>query len=252
MIPMSTIPIQTLTIRFDDIPLRSDDIRLFRGEVMVRLPDDDRLHNHEPDGQSKYRYPLVQYRIWQNRATIFGIGEGVQAVRNLLDTLDQTPYQATPTLTDVGLTEAPIRYRLSQWWPMNTENLQKWEQTSGLVARIQLLERILTNQLLALCKDLGYWVPNRGLLVEIQELTETTPRQFHTQNATEPVHARLFEVVYAANLRLPDGIGVGKGVSKGFGVQRPVGLEQQSKRPGHSSRPKRRNQTQKADTADET
>lgn len=217
-------PVRTLTVRFDDLPLRADAIHRFRGQVVAAAAQpDDRLHNHAPDGASLYRYPLVQYRVWQGRATLFGIGEGVDTVRAFLATLDQTPYQALPARTEVGLCEQPLRYAIGQWWPMNTENLHRWKQTTGLANRVRLLEGILTNQLLAVCEAIGYRVPNRGLHVEIQELTEAPARRFATQQATQPLQARLFGLVYTANLRLPEGLGVGKGVSKGFGVQMPVG-----------------------------
>ena len=216
--------VQTLTVQFPDITLAPELIKDFRGEVIARTPEpDDRLHNHTPDGASIYRYPMVQYRVWQGRATLFGIGEGIPAVKAFLDTLDQTPYQATPARTEVSLTDVPVRYAIGQWWPLNTDNLRRWDDTTGLANRVRLLEGILVNQLLAVCSAVGYQVPNRGLQVEIEELTEQPARQFDTQSSIEEIPAKVVGVIYSANLRLPDGIGVGKGVSKGFGVQMPVG-----------------------------
>ncbi len=216
-----SISVQTLTVRFDDIALQPDLIRRFQGEVVARAPaPDDRLHNHAPDGASLYRYPLVQYRVWQSRATLFALGEGVGVVQTFLQSLPNTPYHARPALTEVGLTDTSLRYAIDEWYPLNTENLKRWEQTSSLRGRVALLEGILVNQLLVVCQAMGYQVPDRGLQVEIQELTALPARRFHTHNGR--VQARLFAVTYAANLRLPDGIGVGKGVSKGFGVQTPV------------------------------
>lgn len=215
------VSVPTISVRFPGIPLLPDLIRKFRGDVIARAPTpDDRLHNHAPDGRSLLRYPLVQYRVWQGKATLFGIGEGVPLVQAFLTTLQNTPYAVEPAQTDIGLTERPQRYSIGQWWALNSENLQRWEQTTALRDRIVLLESILVNQLLAICTAVGYQVPERGLQVEIQELMVEPPRQISTQ--TKPVQVMLFSVVYSTNLRLPVGIGVGKGVSKGLGVQMPV------------------------------
>lgn len=245
-------PVQTLTVRFPEIALAPRLIKNFRGEVIARLPEpDDHLHNHAPDGASLYRYPLVQYRVWQGRATLFGVGEGVQAVRAFLDTLDQTPYEATPARTEVGLTDAPHRYAVGQWWPLNTDNLRRWNETPGLANRIRLLEGILVNQLLAICSAIGYQVPDRGLKVEIEELVENKPRRFDTQSSRIPVLPKLFSMVYLTNLQLPEGIGIGKGVSKGFGVQTFVGDRWQLHKRKETKRPRIRQTTPKLGSDDE-
>lgn len=224
----TTHPLRLLRLRFPNIPLRPRSIPHFRGGVIESAGQaNDLFHNHAPDGANQHRPALIQYRVAQGSACLWGMGEGALALeRWWLSAPDALtfggrtyPMQAAEVRrenTQLAMTGEKWKYyRLHDYLPLNAENYRLWLDNPRLIKRVELLEGALTGNLLGFCQAAGWRLPER-LEVQVVDIHKRQKTRFHG------VELMAFEITYRCNLLLPEGIALGKAVSHGFGVQWPV------------------------------
>lgn len=230
-----TIQIPTAHLVFN-LPLAPQQIKRWRGAfVEMAGREYDWLHNHAATEDSKQvyrRYPRIQYRVanhaGQRRqrhtsAAIFGVGEGEKLLRQLiatpeLDWVLNWNKKATPlSLSNFQLKTHRLcistlhTYRLKHWLALNSKNYQIWMQCNGLVERLQLLEKLLNNHLIATLWAIG-WPKDGGYIqAHIQDYRQEALVRYHEKFVP-------FSVTFSVNMQLPPLIAIGKGVSHGFGV----------------------------------
>ncbi len=184
------------------------------------------FHNHKPGREYHYRYPLIHYRQWKGKAAIFAINEGVEAFQEVIAKSEweinwegnKRPLQVEDIQVDhyyLTMLPHPKTYRLYKWLALNQENYERWQREKSLVRRAALLENILTGHILGFCTAMGYRLPER-LEVNLHEIQSMKKVRLHGN----PMIA--FNITYDANVLLPSGIALGRGVSTGFGWQAPV------------------------------
>lgn len=223
---MSAPVVETLTLRFD-LRLSPEELTRFRGAIHRLLPQGDTLiHNHLEEGL-RYAYPLVQYKVLGNKASIVAVNEGIPAIMPLLSTtatsisLGQRKValellECTPVVCPIAFFPQCRTYRLRQWLPLNEDNYALYQQTLSLAARISQLDHILVGHLLSFFKGVGLSVEEE-IVAYITRL-HTTPNPILFKG----VRLLAFDVDFACNLSLPTGIGLGKGASRGFGVMTAI------------------------------
>ena len=244
------MPTQTLipitTITFPEIALRTRDAHKLRGYFGNLFKEHSPLlHNHlesdeadvrENEGATttvkfRYAYPLVQYKVLRQTPTLVGLCEGAGLLAQLFlqmreinidrgdgDTATWTG-QPFPVLSKhiryeqatVGMADDLIEYRFETlWMALNQQNYRDYRQYSETEQQAQL-KRVLTSQLLALFREFGLWLePHERIMVRLDVQERTT--QFKNQTMVA------FTGSFLANVVLPDGIGLGKAVSRGFGT----------------------------------
>ncbi|WP_417146424.1 CRISPR-associated endonuclease Cas6 [Porphyromonas sp.] len=111
----------------------------------------------------------------------------------------------------VEMSDVPVIYQLSDWLPLNDKNYKLFERERGLAARILKLQQILTGNVLSMLKGVGIFVPS---LLET-EITAMTPMRSVKYKGVPLV---TLDVQFAANVSLPDQIGLGRHASVGFGT----------------------------------
>ena len=242
------MPTQTLvpitTITFPEIALRTRDAHKLRGYFGDLFKEHSPLlHNHlESDNEEtgdaaitavkfRYAYPLVQYKVLRQTPTLVGLGEGATLLTQLFLQIreltinggpDDPSGETFPVLSKhirheqapVGMANDLIEYRFETlWMALNQQNYRDYRQYSEAEQQAQL-KRVLTSQLLALFREFGLWLePHERVMVRLDVQERTT--QFKNQTMVA------FTGGFLANVILPDGIGLGKAVSRGFGtVQR--------------------------------
>lgn len=223
--PSNTLPLTTIT--FSEIRLRQRDAHKLRGYFGELFREHSPLlHNHYEDGTYRQRYPLVQYKVLGGVPTLVGLGEGAGLLVELflrmreLDIAGQRyPVQAKHIehrAAAIGASDELHRYRFETlWMPLNQENHREYQQLSPEERRRQLT-RILTNNVLALLKAADAYAPEMPRLLVHLALSEPVVTQFKNQ----PMLG--FTGEFVANVRLPDGLGLGKSVARGFGAVRQV------------------------------
>lgn len=231
--------VKTLQISFS-LPLRPSEIKQWRGAFIEMAGwEDDIFHNHANETQTDeegnatvvkterkyhYRYPAVQYRVRRGRAAVFATGAGLSALQKVLTKADwnlnwegeqQTlyvedikMYECVPAMLDT-----PKLYKIYRYLPLNEKNYERWNNCAGLRERIDLLEHLLTQHIIAYCKSLN-WFPEERVVVTLQDIIKTRTVPYHK------VRLKAFDLQFTANILLPDFVGVGKGVSAGFGELR--------------------------------
>lgn len=213
--------LNTLVIHFDN-EISHRETPLFRGAVIASLRNKHVLfHNHADDG-FRYAYPLIQYKRVRRRATIVCLGEGVEEVGELFaaDSLrlrlgdreeDFRVASLRPMRFNVQLWERQFDYRLTRWLPLNSDNYARYQQTDSLVERTQMLERILTGNMLSFLKGIGLHLDGR------LSCTVTAVSEPH-RVLVKGVSMTSLDVCFRSNLSLPDYIGLGKHASFGCGI----------------------------------
>ncbi|MEZ5040683.1 MAG: CRISPR-associated endonuclease Cas6 [Saprospiraceae bacterium] len=214
-----------LRIRFAQ-PIFAYDIPKFRAAVIEKTERVSALfHNHKDDTEVLYRYPLIQYKVTNKKASIICLEEGSDDIHYLLQhrELDLRVGDSTNSYTveDVDLHyhmvqtwHTTFEYSLLNWIALNQKHHQRFKELEGdEKAQIELLSSILRGNILAFAKGINWWVEDT-IAVEITKIKEIK---------TLPIHKNYKDVLtfslnFRTNVSLPDYIGLGKRVSIGFGT----------------------------------
>lgn len=205
-----------------DTPLKSSELARFRGAVNAVISSHNILfHNH--NGQYfRYAYPLIQYKCLAGKAAIVAIGEGVVAMEELFAGTDFSIRLGKRTIAlqiesikaeevKVSQSIVPIVYQLFDWLPFNEANYEHFVSISRMAERVELLERILTGNILSLFKGLDVFI-GFPLHIEIVHYVQKTPVVY------KGVKLMRFDVSFMANVLLPNYVGLGRHSSVGAGL----------------------------------
>ena len=170
----------------------------------------------------RYRYPLIQYKRIGGKAAILCLGEGTEAIGNFFAGADFSlrigqrterfaveNIQATQWLLQTW--ESDFRYTLRKWLPFNTANYAAYKQLESVAERAELLEHILTGNILSMCTGLGKHLDS-PVGCRLMNITAQHTYIF------KGVKMQGLDIEFRTNVYIPDYLGIGKGVSHGFGV----------------------------------
>ena len=221
-----TLPLTTIT--FPEIALRTRDAHKLRGYFGELFKEHSPLlHNHYDDGTLRYAYPLVQYKVLDHVPTLVGLGGGATLLAQLFLRVRELDIDGGDGLGErfpvlakhirheqapVGLVDDLLTYRFQTlWMALNQANYREHMDLDD-DGRKQQLQRILRNNILAFLKSANAFRPDmERILVKLNTRSVT-----HTQFKNQSMLA--FTGSFVTNVRLPDGIGLGKSVSRGFGT----------------------------------
>ncbi|MEZ0542915.1 CRISPR-associated endonuclease Cas6 [Fibrella arboris] len=214
--------IRYLTVRFD-AAIQHIEIPAFRGAIIDKIGTAyTSFHNHLAEGQFLYRYPVIQYKQIGCNPAIVCLEEGTDDIQHFFQqrTWDIRIGERPLTLTVKDLRlhqytlqawEHTFRVRIHNWLALNETNYARYQSTSDDLDRLELLEKILTGNILSMAKGLD-WRIEREVRVRILRCSPLRWLRFKGQLLAG------FDLDFATNVFLPDWIGLGKGVSVGFGV----------------------------------
>lgn len=213
--------IRTFLIKFT-AEIRQSEIPLFRGAINAILEENHSIlfHNHTDDG-FRYSYPLIQYKRIGSKAAIMCVGEGTEVIgeffsrqeislqigkRSIVCEVDEI----VAKYHNITITEELIPYRIRKWLPFNSENYETYMKAKGIVEKYQILEKIMTGNILSMAKGLEMTIET-PLCVKLEEIIDTYNVTF------KGIKMMSFDLDFMANITMPDFLGLGKGVSHGFG-----------------------------------
>ena len=183
------------------------------------------FHNHRPDRADTDRdwaYPLIQYAVRRGKATVIGLDAGASAIRKqLIPNLEETlafagKTHAVPAFgfrdvvfaPEILMQEQP--FALSGWLALHADNYGRWKAAATDRERLDLLSRALTGHLRCFAEALG--VPDHKAIVgRVLRVDRQKKIRWHGVDLVR------FDVLAAANLLLPTGIGLGRAAAFGFG-----------------------------------
>lgn len=192
----------------------------FRGFIGREFEKYPILHNHYGEGKFLYSYPLVQYHIIDGQASILGIEEGAEILKEIYPKINELKmgdsyYKVEDHLIydkeyDVVPAGEEIQYKfVTPWIALNSNNYEKYQANKDWKERKIMLNKILVGNILSMCKGLGIIVNRR---LHVKSNLEHCPIQYKNVNMLA------FTGEFRVNFKIPDFFGFGKGVSQGYGT----------------------------------
>jgi len=219
--------VRYLKIRFSN-PMMPYEAPCFRSAVIEATQRQSSLfHNHAPVKGFVYRYPLIQYKVTQRKASIICLGPATDDIHYLLQNrqlnLRIGERREAFEIEDIQLRyhqvqlwQARFRYALKNWMALNQENYRKFIQLETEVERLQFLENLLKANLLSFAGGIGWYVEG-SVEARITQLKNSRWLPFKGRKVL------CFTLNFTTNMSLPDYVGLGKGVSTGFGGVKLIG-----------------------------
>ncbi len=214
--------IRTLHTTFN-LPIHARQVPQWRGAFIEMAGRQyDLFHNHLTSNKYYYRYPLVHYRTYKKQAAILVFNQAIEGFQDILSSTDwQLRWRNHPhplTITDLKLEEHRLKmtdkmmpYHLKSWLALKQDNYVLWQKCKNMSERSELLERVLVGHLLGFSSQMGWQLPER-LEVNLQLLHRIRQTQYRSAQVL------IFDVSFEANIDLPYGIGLGKGLTQGYGI----------------------------------
>ena len=220
-----------LKIRFSNT-LKPWEMPCFRAAVIEATGRQSTLfHNHDSENGFLYRYPKIQYKLTQRKASIICLGEGTDDIHYLLAhrslRLRIGEREEHFAIEDVQLNYHQLQtwqgwfnYSIKNWMALNQTNFEEYNGLTGEVERLQFLEKMLLGNLLAFAKTMEMDKGERPIEVKITKMKGEKWLKYKGRRVLT------FDLNCKANVSLPDHIGLGKGVSVGFGNVKRFGNRQ--------------------------
>ncbi|MFN8277408.1 MAG: CRISPR-associated endonuclease Cas6 [Chitinophagales bacterium] len=201
------------------------------------------FHGHQQNGRNDRRPPRILYQVSSHgrrfpgkKAALLGLGEGAMALKLLFEHFPQAvlwngesgrfmPTQS-PTVTqevfDTG--EGLKEYALIEWLALSDQeredgpgNYQRYLDAGTMAERLLLMEDHLKRHLQRVLRHFSIET-ERPLRLAITEITKVTHNEIVVYGHTW----YSFNLTFATNLVLPNGIAVGNAISRGFGKIMPL------------------------------
>ncbi len=213
--------LQTTIIKFPDIKLQTRDAHKLRGYFGDLFKEQSELlHNHYTDGTSKYKYPLVQYKVIDKVPFLVGIEDGGKLLTDLFFKITKLNIKGINysvyskhiqrQITEIGDFAKLNEYRFKNlWMGLNQKNHKKYLLISSQSEKKDFLNKQLQNNILSFYKGIGFRAKER-IMVTAQLQEKST--KFKNKNMLA------FNGNFVTNAVLPDLVGIGKSVSRGFGT----------------------------------
>lgn len=218
--------IQTLLLVLNTDKKVTESTEKLRGYIGNKFKDNFFLHQHLDDNKLLYNYPKIQYKIIDGVPSIFGIEEGVDALNEISEQIEElvlgrTTYKLKGKPIKVEkkqnfeISENYIKYQfIVPWVALNQRNYELYKNASQ-IHKEKILEKVIVGNLLSVSKSLDYVVTE-----EIITKTKISPLPVYLKGI--PVIG--FEGEFQTNFLIPDYFGLGKSVSRGFGTVKKCSL----------------------------
>lgn len=216
------------TLLLKDIHLKSSQIHKFRGFIGNLFRDYDLLHNHDPvTGKSIYRYPLIQFKLINGIPAIIAVTDKAVDLFSLLfmklteifiEDLKIPVFEKDLHIenVDFGYVNETFMYEfISPWMALNQKNFCRYSESNSKAEKKQILRQTLIGNILSMSKYLGFWFEkDQKIHAEIRAVEKPVNLKGKTMIG--------FTGMFKTNFIIPDGLGIGKSVSRGFGTVRSV------------------------------
>ena len=212
--------LQTTILQFPELSLSTRDAHKIRGFFGDFFKEHSPLlHNHMENGEFRYAYPLVQYKVINKTPMLVGLNEGGELLTRLFTSIDHldiggkrieiTNKRIQNEHAEVGVADQLYEYNFATlWMALNQQNYSAYLQKDEK-ERKEMLEKISTSNILSFYKSIDYH-ENEKILVKTSLQQKTT--NFKNKRMIA------FTGSMVTNARLPEYIGLGKSVARGFGT----------------------------------
>lgn len=203
--------------------IQPTEIAKFRGAVIEKAGKENVLfHNHLNDEEYRYKYPLIQYKLFGGKAGMMCISAGTEEVNSLFKDNDLSvrlgnkeilldlKYLKANTFV-MQIWDKMFNYYLRHWIALNTDNYKAYKQLDGMADKVLFLEKILKGNILALAEGVGVYL-DKEVVVKITDIKAERVVKY------KGTIMSAFDLDFKTNFFIPNYLGLGKGVSLGFGT----------------------------------
>jgi len=213
--------LHTTIIQFPEISLKTRDAHKLRGYFGNLFKEhSDLLHNHYASGESKYQYPLVQYKVVKNTPYLIGIEEGGVLLVDLFLKIKQISIEnkvytvnsknITNKITEINEFTSLNEYKFETlWMGLNQKNHQEYLKLKFQQEKNAFLNKQVQNSILSFYKGIGFYTKDRIMVTSTLQEKST---KFKNKNML------VFGGTFVTNAILPEWVGIGKSTSRGFGT----------------------------------
>lgn len=213
--------LHTTIIQFPEIVLKTRDAHKLRGYFGNLFKEHSNLlHNHYASGESKYHYPLVQYKVIKNTPYLIGIEEGGALLMDLFLKIKQISIEnkvytvssknITNKITEITEFTSLNEYKFETlWMGLNQKNHQEYLKLNSQQEKNTFLNKQVQNSILSFLKGIGFYTKDRIMVTS--KLQEKSTK-FKNKNMN------VFSGTFVTNAVLPEWVGIGKSTSRGFGT----------------------------------
>ena len=194
---------------------------LLKGAIINDYPAHGILPYINGDLRGQISYPRVQVKVLRQQLCVFGVAEGHELVMSFGDELKQLQVDNSCYIVEGHESlrsefnfrvakETYHRYKFITPWVALSRRILA--QFTSLVPseRVAFLNRLLVQNILFLAREFGLEVPyNISVRVKLQSVS---PRVVEEQGSGS------FKGYFTTNVRLPDYLGLGNGITKGLGT----------------------------------
>jgi hypothetical protein len=185
------------------------------------------FHNHFDDGSLRYGYPLIQYKIINNKPVVLGINKGADLIAEYFLSIDKLElgdklYIAPTGKLKVNFEEVRIdhdydmpvyKYEfVTPWLGLSQRNFRVYMEEfieKSKKEKSDFFKSILIGNILSFAKGINWWLEEEVIVVP--SLTDLTVK-FKGEEMVG------FTGYFFSNVYLPEYIGLGKSTSRGFGT----------------------------------
>jgi len=214
--------IRILNITFDT-EIKSYEIPAFRGAIFKKAGLENILfHNHLSDNKFLFKYPLIQYKQFNNRPSIVCIEQGVDEIHKYFENKvwdieysgkihQMKIYKLLMNQFTMQVWDKKFEYNIFNWIALNQENIKCYNNLISLTSKISLLENILKANILSFAKGIE-WTVEKPIEINIKSINGTRKAKI------KGIYMLGFNITFSTNVFIPNNIGLGKSVSLGYGI----------------------------------
>lgn len=215
--------IDLIKIKFPEIELKTRDSHKLRGYFGNLFREHSPLlSNHYEDGQLRYKYPEVQYKIIDKIPTLVGIRDGAQLLTKLFLKIKELEINGRIyPITSKNIEASEIKSGYSDqlheyhfqtlWMALNQKNYPLYMELSSSQEKNKMLDKILVGNILSFFRNLDIELESHERL-----MAKVNVNQKSTMFKNKTMIA--FDGQFTVNALIPEYIGLGKSVSRGFGT----------------------------------
>lgn len=208
----------------DELPVRYG--HKLRGYFANKFKD-VLFHQHKKDGSLRYKYPLIQYKIIDNKPLIVGLGEGAEKIINHFMDIDKLQFEDEIYSNPAGRLNVDqeevfinnnydmpaYKYNfITPWLGLSQKNYKKYRHDyldASAKKKMKFLKRLIIGNILSFAKGIDWWIEEE---IVIEAKLEEISVKFKNEAMIG------FKGYFYSNIYLPEFIGLGKSTSRGFGT----------------------------------
>ncbi len=214
-----------IILKFNDVKLDVRDIAKVRGYFARKFSDNTLLHNHLPNGKFSYKFPKIQYRLFDGNPALIAMEEGIDIIKEVFFLTEEMEIgNRIISLNEKEIISYDVEINqqkefsyyqfISPYMALNQDNYLRYQEADKY-DKESILKDIIKSNLKTISKGFSYEIPDfDNIIVE----ANLKPKMVNFKN----IKMLCFSGDFKANFLIPDYWGIGKQTARGFGVVKQI------------------------------